>query len=244
MASLYRGDPAGPVPIVRGPVCGGALVAPTIVISAHHCILDLIDPALSSLPADPAGLGLGVMLGSNRLSGDGEKTRVKAFHLPPIANTDVLIVELYESSEQPVLAFATPSDVALYPPGSMATIIGWGLREEAPLGLPGALISGILGGGSDELLEAEIPIISDAACEAAWGPEFYGPTMLCAGYPSQGGVDTCQGDSGGPILTRRPDGSFLSIGTTWFGNGCARRGRQGVYAELAAVSDFIASWTG
>jgi secreted trypsin-like serine protease len=54
--------------------------------------------------------------------------------------------------------------------------------------------------------------------------------MVCAGYP-QGGTDTCQGDSGGPML-----GSVAGVprvvGTTSFGEGCARPGKPGVYGRV------------
>ena len=69
--------------------------------------------------------------------------------------------------------------------------------------------------------------------------------MVCAGFP-QGGVDTCQGDSGGPMFGKTSAGALRVVGTTSFGEGCARPGRPGVYARVAddTLRPWIAQTTG
>ena len=64
-------------------------------------------------------------------------------------------------------------------------------------------------------------------------------TMVCAGFP-QGGVDTCQGDSGGPMFGRASTGALRIVGTTSFGEGCARPGKPGVYGRVA--DDTLRPW--
>ena len=54
--------------------------------------------------------------------------------------------------------------------------------------------------------------------------DFDPTTMVCAGFP-QGGVDTCQGDSGGPMFGKTSAGELRIVGTTSFGEGCARPGK-------------------
>ena len=81
------------------------------------------------------------------------------------------------------------------------------------------------------LQEARVPITTDAYCADAYS-NFESDTMVCAGY-EQGGVDTCQGDSGGPMFGSSTLGGLRVVGTTSFGEGCARPGKPGVYARVA-----------
>jgi secreted trypsin-like serine protease len=69
--------------------------------------------------------------------------------------------------------------------------------------------------------------------------------MVCAGFP-QGGVDTCQGDSGGPMFGKTSTGALRVVGTTSFGEGCARPGKPGVYGRVAdeTLRPWIAQTTG
>jgi secreted trypsin-like serine protease len=53
-------------------------------------------------------------------------------------------------------------------------------------------------------------------------------------------VDTCQGDSGGPMLGRGSSGALRIVGTTSFGEGCARPGKPGVYGRVA--DDTLRPW--
>lgn len=58
--------------------------------------------------------------------------------------------------------------------------------------------------------------------------------MFCAGYHSSP-KDACQGDSGGPHVTRYRDTYFVTGIVSW-GEGCARKGKYGIYTQ---VSKFI-----
>lgn len=58
--------------------------------------------------------------------------------------------------------------------------------------------------------------------------------MFCAGY-DEIAKDACKGDSGGPHVTRYHDTYFVTGIVSW-GEGCARRGKYGVYTQ---VSKFI-----
>lgn len=58
-------------------------------------------------------------------------------------------------------------------------------------------------------------------------------SMICAG--GEAGRDACSGDSGGPLVN--PDG--ILVGVVSWGWGCAVADRPGVYAAVAAVSDWI-----
>ena len=116
---------------------------------------------------------------------------------------------------------------ALWAPGTLARIIGWG-----------ELCSPISCSDSDLLQKADVPIIPDSRCEADYpsAPDDFDATvMVCAadpeGTPPTTSHDTCQGDSGGPLLV--PDGGFFALaGITSWGIGCADPSNPGVYSRV------------
>jgi secreted trypsin-like serine protease len=218
MAAIYSGSSPS-----NGQYCGGSLVAPRLVVTAAHCVNELLDNTIAGLPTDLRGLKVKVMLGSSRLTGTAGE-RITAKRLTRHPSSDVAVIELVEASAQQPIAFARPGDEALYTHGTTATVTGWGATSEG-------------GSGSNRLLEAVVPMVSDEACAAAYGG-FDAATETCAGY-EEGGVDTCQGDSGGPLMVPGEGASFLLVGATSWGDGCARPGKPGVYAEIAPVAAFI-----
>lgn len=66
------------------------------------------------------------------------------------------------------------------------------------------------------------------------GAAFDPSTAICAGA-RRGGKDTCQGDSGGPLMARSESGWSL-VGTVSHGDGCARPGHPGFYANVRGVA--------
>ncbi|TMS01036.1 Coagulation factor X [Larimichthys crocea] len=63
------------------------------------------------------------------------------------------------------------------------------------------------------------------------------PRMFCAGYDTIA-KDACQGDSGGPHVTRYHSTYFVTGIVSW-GEGCARRGKYGVYTQVSKYIDWI-----
>lgn len=61
--------------------------------------------------------------------------------------------------------------------------------------------------------------------------------MFCAGY-DQVAKDACQGDSGGPHVTRYKDTWFVTGVVSW-GEGCARKGKYGVYTQVSKYIKWI-----
>lgn len=105
--------------------------------------------------------------------------------------------------------------------GTNARVSGWGATSEG-------------GPGSATLLAVYKPVVSNAACNAAYNGGIT-DGMICAGVP-EGGRDACQGDSGGPLTAGN-----IVIGIVSWGQGCARPNFFGVYARVAHYRNWIDS---
>jgi secreted trypsin-like serine protease len=208
---------------LNGQYCGGSLVAPSVVVTARHCVQELIENTFALLPLEPVKVR--VTLGRLTLNGSGGETiAVRALHGHSNPDVDAAVLELSRASVQTPIAWARPGQESLYAAGVLATVTGWGATSEG-------------GAGSNTLKEAQVHIVSDAQCRQTYS-DLVDSAMVCAGEP-QGGVDTCQGDSGGPLMVPKPGGGFLLAGLTSFGDGCARPNTPGVYTEVVSASAFI-----
>ena len=110
--------------------------------------------------------------------------------------------------------------------GKRCYITGWG-----------TLSSG--GSQPDYLMEASVPIVSQAKCGQAYGSSNIHDSMICAGLDA-GGVDACQGDSGGPMVCEFNGKWFIEGATSW-GHGCAAAGKYGVYAKVRNLKSWVES---
>lgn len=188
--------------------CGGTIVAPSKVLTAAHC-------ALGRAPGD-----LRVVAGREDKQDRGAGVSVMPadiwIHKQYISadeGEDVAVLTLRKPLPYTPLPIADQTDRALYQPGTQLRALGWGRTSEN-------------GRTSRYLLQATLPVLPDDYCAEAY-PQFVKTDMFCAGYEG-GKIDTCQGDSGGPIVV---DGKLVGV-TSW-GEGCARRGKPGVYVRIS-----------
>ena len=84
-----------------------------------------------------------------------------------------------------------------------------------------------------------VPAITNSECNSAYNGDIT-DSMICAGYPGEGGKDACQGDSGGPFVCANGTKSVIAGVVSW-GYGCAEAQYPGVYARVAKYADWIAT---
>ncbi len=213
--------------ITFGPfLCTGTLITPSWVLTAGHCS-NITGGTVASPASWPPQL-INVRVGGVTQD-DGERLGVSRVVMHPdyllTSGYDISLLQLSSNSTMAPTQVAGAGERSIWTAGTMETIVGWGVTEEG-------------GDLPDRLQEAQVPVTTDAYCAGAYS-DFDPQTMVCAGFP-QGGVDTCQGDSGGPMFGRTSAGALRVVGTTSFGEGCARPGRPGVYGRVG--DDTLRPW--
>lgn len=210
-----------------GQFCGGALIAPTRVLTAAHCLFDE-DGSPAQRPDFKVVQGrtdLGTTAGR-------EVAVAKAYANPSFdharVDRDWAVLTLAEPLPGPVLTLVGQGE-DVYAADTPATVLGWGDTTGR-------------GDYSSVLRQVTVPVTTDAACRSSypggvWGT-YVASTMVCAGL-RQGGKDSCSADSGGPLLI---DGRLAGI-VSW-GDGCALPRKYGVYTRVSAFAADIRAAAG
>ncbi|XP_073821433.1 seminase-like [Musca autumnalis] len=193
-------------------ICGGALIAPSFVVSAAHCFVGVKPGELT------------IVGGATLLSDRGVRRSVKkiirssSFSMRTL-NRDVAVLKLS--------APMTGANVEIIPLNNLKLttkmsikVSGWGLTNENSYN------------PSHKLRTVNVSILPKRKCSANYRKMLsLTPTMFCAAAP---GKDACGGDSGGPAVC---NGRLCGIVS--FGYGCARSKYPGVYTSVRSVRSII-----
>lgn len=211
--------------------CGATLIAAEWVLTAAHCVADIVDPS-----------EIAVLVGTQTLSSTATSTgtryavdsiSVHPLYDDPTSDYDVAVMHLATPVPSPtVVPLLTTANAALADPNDIGIALGWGDTDKSSkTSYP------------TDLMQVALPIVSTSSCN---GRKSYRGAitaqMLCAG-PSNGKKDSCQGDSGGPLVvedTTTPDTVYYQAGIVSWGRGCARKKFPGVYTRITAVEPWIA----
>ncbi|KAM3416620.1 Trypsin [Cercospora zeina] len=200
--------------------CGGALLNPTTVLTAAHCVEWVLNE-----PND-----FNVRAGSLYYNQSGVTSLVESYVQHPEykdGNYDFAILKLATPIEESyTISYAQLQEEDVDPAaGEIATVAGWGLDSDGGYRRP-------------ELYWVSIPVVGRAECVS----DFSGPNititeqMFCAGT-KEGGKGDCDGDSGGPVSIDN-----LVTGLVSFSLGCASPKYPSVYARVSTAIPFIKAY--
>ena len=200
----------------RAHFCGGTLVADRFVVTAAHCVEDVVN----------AFDDIQVLVGTQRLNRGGRRIGVAEALMHPLYDDwldyDVAVLRL----TTPVTGIPFASLAATEPTsaGTLLRSSGWGRTAYR-------------GPKSVRLLQVDLPFVPTVEGSCSNNSDIT-PRMICAG---ETGKDTCGGDSGGPLTISRGAGYTELVGIVSFGTGCGWEGYPGVYSNVAdsGIKTFI-----
>ncbi|MET9683973.1 trypsin-like serine protease [Streptomyces coeruleorubidus] len=206
--------------------CGGAVVAPTKILTAAHCVKGYDWHANGAIVTGTAQLPTTDEAGDTDLHG-GTVTGVwrqwnhPSYNATTIDN-DIAVLTLPVPVKATPIRMTTSGDTTSYKAGTSAKVYGWGRTSSTSDAI------------SETLKTATLPVQSDTTCAGAYGSDFVKGHMVCAGTPATGSdtgtVSACNGDSGGPLVVNNRIVGVVSWGVT----DCVAKGAYSVFSKVSS----------
>ena len=202
--------------------CGGAVVAPTKILTAAHCVKGYNWSANGAVVTGTSQLPSAD--GTDLHGGTATAVRRQWNHPSYSATTidnDIAVLTLGRPVKATPIRMTTSGDTTSYKAGTSAKVYGWGRTSSTSDDI------------SETLKTATLPLQSDTTCSGAYGRDFVKGHMVCAGKPATGSdagtVTACNGDSGGPLVVNNRIVGVVSWGVT----DCVAKGAYSVFSKVS-----------
>lgn len=212
--ALYYNDPGQDSGYQLQQFCSGTLVAPNIVLTAAHCLVDFATQLHTTADhiANNTRVGFGLSVGSDTDSNGVEFQDVKTYAVHPdyvngsVSNvrqamSDVAVLKLRRNAPSSAVPAKLITDGSLVQSGVSVTVEGFGYTSINPVERATAMnrLSFVIG-----------------------SPHF-NPTQFVVGGTAT--MSLCHGDSGSPAYLKLADGSYGILGVaSWTNPACSQGG--------------------
>ncbi|MXM68199.1 trypsin-like serine protease [Streptomyces sp. HUCO-GS316] len=219
MAQLWYTDDQGTPDTSddTGFFCGGAVVAPTKILTAAHCVKGY-----------DWSTGGAIVTGTSQLPSNGDlhggtvsgvlRQWTHSYSAQTFDN-DIAVLTLASPVKATPIRMTTSGDTASYVSGTSAQVYGWGRTSSTSQDI------------SETLKTATLTVRSDTACADYYGAYYIKNHMMCAGTASGSDTGTkasCNGDSGGPLIVNNRIVGVVSWGVT----NCVANGSYSVFTKV------------
>ncbi|XP_058634053.1 coagulation factor X [Onychostoma macrolepis] len=202
--------------------CGGTILNEYIVLSAAHCMNQSLSTRVVVGEFDT------LVNEGREVTHDVDEILIHKNYMAETYHNDIALIKL----SRPI-RFSRFIIPACLPEREFAERVLM-LQEDGLVSGFGRVREGGL--QSTVLQKLTVPYVDRAKCIES--SKFKISTrMFCAGY-DQEEKDACQGDSGGPHVTRYKSTWFVTGVVSW-GEGCARKGKYGVYTQVSKYISWI-----